>query len=479
MWSILLYIFTGLNLLIYLYIIFVIAKKWNTSKSHRRFFWFSLLSFLWILDVVFQAIREDPLTWTRYIFVTHINFVLAALVAGAVVSFAIHFPRDNTRVGLKKELLLLLPLIILAILSCTNLFVKVTGFRAVATAPAYPIYIIIIFIYSVIIAGWLLIKKIRINTGIIHTQLLYITIGYMTGIIVLIAESIYMNVIDVISPDIDLLATDISFLFAALAAYAMLRYRFMEVRVIIRKGVIYSVSLLFTLAIYTYFAIAIKDTIARSWNINTTWTVVILIALVALGFPPLKNLVEKAINTIFKGKKQIDLAVKELRKKVASEKEYDKLINIVKQEIIKYLGNQNIQVFIMDHQLKKYVEYSKNAHPLEIGNDFTKYFEKTSQILVREEIPHLMENQSDPLMADLLQRVGREMNKLKAGVIIALKTEIEVFGFIILGELKANQVYSVEDIQFLEKLREQISYPIAYALLYRDAMERINNKANF
>lgn len=288
-----------------------------------------------------------------------------------------------------------------------------------------------------------------------------------------------MNVVGFISQKLDLLITDISFLFVALVAYAMLRYRFMDVRVVIRRGTIYALSLLFSLAIYTYLALLLKDTIEQNWQVNPTWTAVILIALVALGFPPLKSIVEKAVNTLFKGRKSIDLAVKELQEKMTEKTDLDKIVNLISGEIRKYLEVNEVKFFIINHHNRQLVYPSEEGvdEVMERSNDLLRYFEKYREPLVRDEIGHVIEEREGEFEKDMLRQAEKELKKKKASLALPFFTEDEVFGVVFLGERPQNKAYTVEDVKYLERLREQTQFVVANAILYKEAVERVREMA--
>jgi len=471
--KLLLYIFTGINLLIYLYIIFAVAKKWKVSMAHKSFLFLLVFVFLWILIRTLESFWVD---FFDQLF--HLDFALAAMVAGAITVFALHYPKENINLSLKRIIFIQIPILIIAVLSFTDVFVYTTGFREIHYNFSYYIYITILIIYFIGVTGINLLKKYFRNYGVERQQLIYIIIGYLTAIIVLLFDSIRSSFIGPIQEEIDLFFINGSVLFSFFVAYAMLRYRFMDIRVVIRKGLIYGISLVAALAVYTYIALTLKSAIDESWNVHPTWTAAILIALVALGFPPLKKLVEKSINTLFKGKKSIDLAVKEVREKVAHETDFEKLVRMVSEEVKKFLEVDKVRLYLINHQEKKYIYESDGMkESIEIGNDLVRYFEKYSDVLVRDEVPHLMEEKEGKFEKERLQKAEKELKKRKVSLAMPLRTEEEVFGLLMLGEREKGQAYTIQDVKYLESLREQVGFTLANALLYKEAMARITANA--
>ncbi|MFA5135411.1 MAG: hypothetical protein WC505_06535 [Patescibacteria group bacterium] len=248
----------------------------------------------------------------------------------------------------------------------------------------------------------------------------------------------------------------------------------MDIHIVVRKSIVYGVSLFIALAVYTYLALLLKTNIEESWNVSPTWTAVILIVLVALGFPPLKKFIERLINSIFKDRKSIDLAVKELKERIAKKTGIDELVEVIVNNIKQYLSIQELKFFLLDRKEGKLTyhpdEYIHES--LDLGNGFVHYYSSHWRPLVRDEIPHII-SEVDERHAQQLGRLEKEMKKRKLSLIMGFKTEDEVIGLIALGEREKQQAYTVQDVEYLKQLRDQVTYTLASALQYRDAIERI------
>lgn len=468
--KILLYIFTALNLFLYFYITVLVGSKWKISKAHQRFFFFAFFSFLWILDTLFENILVNV---HFYEIIVHLNFSLASLVAISMTSFAINFS-NKTKSNL-VEYCLIAPGIIVSLLAFSNLFVSVIDLRMINTQKVgYFFYICFLIIYFVILPTIIFFRKLIRTQGIIKKQIQYILFFYLFGITILLIQSIYTNIKGVLSSNTDLLLTNTSIIFSAMIAYFILRYRFMDVRIIIRKGLINAFSLIITLALYTYIVLLFKSSIENYWNVNSTWTAIILIVLVALGFPLLKSLIEKAVDVLFKGRKSIDLAVKELQDQISRKTDLEALIDVIVREVKKYLFIDYAKFFVLNNK-DNWFEWhdSESYERIEMNNDLVRYFEKYSHALVCDEISHRIDETEGKFDKEILQKVEKEMKKRHAGLALPYKTEEGLYAIVFLGNREGATPYSVQDIEYLEQMREQVNFTLASAVLYRNAMERI------
>jgi len=467
----LLHIFTGVNLLLYLYIIYSALKRWKYNTAIKYFAIFIIFSTCWIFIRLFENIAIN--NWGLLI---KLDFSFAALVAGAAVLFSRHFPKGRDRLITVKELFSLIPILILVILPFSNIFFEIFSYKQIKYSNWYFLYIGVLILYFLIIGGGTFIRKFLRSKGIIRLQLAYILIGYYFALTILLYDSLYTATVEPRITNMDILFFNGSIIFSLFISYAILKYRFLDTRIIIRKGIIYGSALILLLAFYTYLALLLKTTIEESWQVNPGWTTIILIALVALGFPLLKKLIENLVNKIFKDKKSIDLAVKELQEKVVKETDFEKLIKIVNEQIRQYLNIKIVQLYVLNHQ-KHYLVYQDTdglSREINANGDLLKYFNKYTDVLVGEEIPHLIEDRQGSFEREMLQKASKEMKKNKAGLAMPFKADDEIIGLLILGQKLKNQAYTVQDVQYLERLREQVGFTLANALLYKEAMERIS-----
>ena len=470
-------IFVGITSIVYLILTLLVFKKWKYGKVYRRYILFLITGTLWViigtLEVsdLYKNIKVN-------LVLSKIDFILASLIAYFVALFSIHFPRENSKFNLSKEILFLIPILVINFLVLSERVFYYIGSSLTYTITWYLIYFSVVLIYF-IIASVNLIQKIKSSTGVCKIQLKYILFGLLITVFIGLTFSVYYAFNSQTTPvQIFGYAGIGSLVFASMSFYAIARYRFLDTRVVLRRGVIYSLSLLLSLAIFTYLALLLKDTIEQNWQVNPTWTAAILIFLVALGFSPLKKLVEQSVNTLFKGKKSIDLAVKEVREKIAQKTDLETLIDLICTEVKKYLDVKEVSIYVIDHREQRYVvNDGEESKTVELNNILVRYFEKYTDVLVRDEIPHQIENYTGKFEREMLQSVEKELKKHKASLAMPFRTEEEMFGLLLIGEREGNRAYSVQDVQFLERVKSQVTPTLANALLYKEAVERVRERA--
>lgn len=446
----------------------------NPNKRNNKLF--ALMAFVigvWVISNVF-VFTSYKLTYP----LAYLSYALGALVPPLFFIWSFDFIKFKLNQIL--AIILILSSIVLFILTLVPNIVLKDHFIVNPASFGYSVilgkyfFVFALYVSLVFIVALIYLFNARKKaSGLQKILINYALLGCGIPIIIVIIIDFVIPLLGYVQyGNLDSLA---SLFFVALISYSITRYRFMDVRIIVRRGAIYFISLLLALILYTYLAIMVKQSIQDYWHLSSGVATFILVALVALGFPPLKNLVEKAVNLSFKGKKSIDLAVKELQDQITKKTDVDTLIELIRKEIGKFLEVEKVKLFVIDPQ-KKQLVWQGGDNTFEVfdnKNDILRYFEIIHEPLIIDEISHQIEELDKPLDRERLQKAEKEMRKSKISLIMPLYTEDEVFGLITIGQRENNKVYTVQDVQYLETLRDQVSSVLAYALLYRDAMERI------
>ncbi len=470
----LLTIITLANLSIYVYICYKVFKKWHVSKAHRRFFFLILASLLWILAVYLQ---DENISSQLYSLTTHANFALAALIAGFVVSFAAHFPREGD-LTFKQEIALMLPIVILSILSFSNLFINPPLVIQGIVPPLYYLYVAIIIIYFIVMGGGILLRKYINSDGIIKLQLRYILLGYLITIVVLLAWSTYFNLSGgQVSATQNRILLNSSVLFSFAIAYAMLRYRLFDIKIIIKKSIIYLATLVTILFTYIYLLLFFQRFLQEQYNWDSQISTVLLVLLIVLTIEPLRRFVARIVNKVFYARRrETRLESKRMQFILSSTLHFKDLIGKVSVEFRTMLGMQDIQ-FLLNYKKESKLEtyWPENVKKIivNLNDPLFEYLRIHSEILVTEEIPYLSETKSQNEV-QLLKNIERRLQELNVALVLPIGEQDELIGVFLFGPKERKEAFTLENLQHLSGFRNQTTFALANALLYKQAVERIN-----
>ncbi|MFA6553298.1 MAG: histidine kinase N-terminal 7TM domain-containing protein, partial [Patescibacteria group bacterium] len=265
-----------LSLVVSLFLIIIttiVIAKWRSNKAYLRYVLFLVSGTIWVIVGTLETtgLRENI---NANLFLSKLDFTFAALIAYFILLFSIHFPLENIKLNLKTELMLFAPILFTIFLSWFGKIFYYQDLLLVYSIPKYIIYYLIICLYLLIFTFYNLFYKLFKSEGIVRIQLQYITwslfITILSGLILSIIYAFNRT-----NPTLFSISYIITSIYGIATSYAMIKFRFLDIKIIIRKGLIYSFSLIITLALYTYIALAFKDNIEKYWNVSTAWTAVI------------------------------------------------------------------------------------------------------------------------------------------------------------------------------------------------------------
>lgn len=464
--------------------LFVLLRNYK-KRLNQAFFLFALSVSFWVF-ASWQAgvVREGlgpPLIWEK------LSFTAGALIAPIFIYFAYIFTKKRRSFIFRIIILFIIP-IFFAIATLTPYIVSKVERVQLGYEATYGFlwYFYTIYFISYLLACFIIIiSKYKNSIGILRLRIKYLLIG------LLIAASIAVifNLIIPFFISLNILRNNnfyqfffhfghlATIFFIGFTAYAIVRYRLMDIKVVIRKGVVYASSLIIILALYTYLALFLESTIQKYWNIAPGWTAFILVALVALGFPPLKYAVEKLITTAFFPKvKNLKKKAREIAEDISSKIKLEELVQRFASEVKENISAHNLQVYLKNRKTGDFnaVYPAGFSDLIKYDHLLTNYFKINQEILITEEIEYMKENENEA-KAKLLENLKKELEARHIALVIPLQNLSEELDVLIFLENKMNkEAFNLEDISFLQNISSQFNIALANAILYKEALERIN-----
>jgi signal transduction histidine kinase len=413
---------------------------------------------------------------TALIFWNRLAFALGILVALSFVYFTFAF-RESKKVPVKLSFLLktgLIPLLTIC-LSFTN-FLVADAFRSnnvvnvkmgSAELPYY-----LIFLSLLVLAFYNIFKTYQEGTFLKKLQLRYFILGTLTTIVLIIVTNI---LIPIISNNWSQAAYTPYFtviMFVSIS-YAILRHRLLDIEVIIRRSLIYSILLAALTGIYSILVFGLNRIfLPEGTAAFPRITDIIAIVLVALTVDPLKRFIEKATDKVFfKARYNAEETINSVSETLASVIDLPQLVREIKKVLTDTV------------KISKIAIYAKSDHhyePLEGANDFKKslditvekkhfikdYFEKHPELVVVSEIKqNIQDNKKvDPSLAETV----KSLSEHNVEIIAPLLVKGELTGAMFLGEKLSQDIYSNEDIRFIEILSHQAALALENAKLYQE-----------
>ena len=292
---------------------------------------------------------------------------------------------------------------------------------------------------------------------------------YFMFAISLIIFGTLMNFTEYGKYPLDILANGIS---AIMIAYAILRHQLLDIRLVIRIGLLYTITTAI-LGIFYYLCITLVIFLFQPEQSGEILFVSLLVAILfALFFDPLRNLAQRWIDRLFyREKYNAGLMLQRLSQMTATLLDLDKITNIILTEVSKTLQIEYASMYLKDNQSgdfqvleqlgysQKHTPHFRADHPIVI------WLNKNKKILTR----HILS--VSPIFKSIWGDERIDLEKLGIELYIPLIAKEDLVGFLAIGPKKSTETYTNDDQLTLTTLANQTAVAVENARLYEELEE--------
>ncbi|RKY62716.1 MAG: hypothetical protein DRP95_00860 [Candidatus Latescibacterota bacterium] len=429
-----------------------------------------------IIKWLFTAFVLSVALWTlgNYLVYTYVNiflgyltFAAATWIALSFLLFSKVFPEGKFP-SLKQDKLtssFILLGVLFTILSFTSTIVKSAslspeGILQSQYGPAHP-WFGIYFLASISYALGLLAYKWRRSKGLNRVQIQFIFLGVLfsasgaTTTNLLIPLFFHTSRYSVYGPYFGVIL--IGFI-----AHAIVRYRFMNIRLVIRKGTVVALSAL--LAAGVVLTLLYLLSYSGHFRFPTPTYIFFGIGILAAAFliVPLRSAIQTLLDRYFyRSHYDYYHTIEEASRKLSSFLDLDLLLDYILRAVQRAMAIEWAAVYLATdegYRLEQAVQaLEPHRLPSELPDPLTGSLRKQQDVLVREEIRRF---RSDPKVLDTMEEIGCEMA-------VPLVVQKQLVGAFLLGPKRSGDAYFSEDISLLTALSGQAAVAIHNAQLYR------------
>ena len=463
----------------------VVITRSSKRPLYYYFSLFSFLTFIWVL--------------TNYLFSVHPNIVIlraqyatgASIVPLSLVWFEYLLnkkPRKylNILMFLFSILLLILPFINGFIVRGLDINTENNTYQLHLGSffDYYSILVLILFIYLYIS----LITGVRRSKGSKKIQLKYILLGASLygGISMIFSFILPFFHVSAIAP----IDAQSSLFFVGFSAYAIVRHKLLDIRLVILRTITYSLVVLLISATVVGLTLLLPQALGVSL---TTRTIIAIIAsvFIVLILDPLKKGIAKATDKLFfKAKVDYTKLLTELGEIINREIDLDVLLNSLAHQLEKDLKIKNASIYIagvaggaffkrkgrVDERGEKLTQEELEKLALETiqdldsklahNNPLIEYLRKEDQIIVLEALERKIEDTQDEKLRKTLESSKAELDGLDAAVVAPIVVAKNLNAVLVLGPKLSGDPFGSEDLQLLTLLGPQLASALDKSRLY-------------
>src|SRR3989339_723230 len=318
---------------------------------------------------------------------------------------------------------------------------------------ATPIMSLWFFSFGVCVfySAFLLIKKYRGASGITKLQLKYVAIG---TIISFICGT--LNFAPWYGIPLPPVANSFVPFYVILMAYAITRYRFMDIKTLTRNITFYFIIAVFAYLSFYLFAHAYKiifgDPLARGgYVLGLVVAPVFAVIAYKISGSLSKFLNKRVFYFLYVYEQEIKKAQNQLRRYNSLDQVADVIINTIRTT----LQTEKIAVLFCNSAGKEInFEVTKKIGFTEIPQLscalFSEYFKKEYDAITREELEQTIENTKDAVWKKTLHSIENQIHRYNISTCIPLKDSENLLGIIVIGAKRFEGSYSKEDFGLLK-----------------------------
>jgi len=316
------------------------------------------------------------------------------------------------------------------------------------------------------------------STGYKRLQLKYFILGIViyagggiitTGIIPLIkGESSYYDI-----------AAYLSLVWAGLTTYAVVKYRLMDIRVVMGRMAIYVLSFLGTVGA-GFLLIFLNTKLARpiSFNIFFPLIIIVSVLLFKVVFWLFEKMGSKYFYYVFYSYQKV---LTDLGRRLTRVLDLDKLCSLINSTLMRTMKLDRTVILLRDPETKDYKIQKnigfkeENGISLVKDNFLTSFLEKTQEPLVGEELSLAVRDAKDEKEKKNLENLKENMKNIEAALCLPLFRKRKIIGMIVLGNKISGDPYSQQDLDLLITLSSQASIALENARLYGQVQDLSEN----
>ncbi|MCI0692286.1 SpoIIE family protein phosphatase [candidate division KSB1 bacterium] len=233
-------------------------------------------------------------------------------------------------------------------------------------------------------------------------------------------------------------------------AFGILKYRLMDIDLIIKKTIIYALVTSIVLALYFVLVAGVGNLLVKYTGIQSQLVTIISTLFIAALFVPVRNRVQNVVDRrFFRKKYDYPTALKTLSREISQAVDQQAMLKLVVEQLQPALQNRSVAIFSRGTYDRAYVATAKVGLPDEILGQLK--FEVDSRLLTMMDSPFEVQTK------ELSEAEKLTLRKAGSAFIVPIKLKSELIAFISLGTKLSDEDYDAEDKDFLTSVAEQMA----------------------
>jgi len=429
---------------------------------------------VWSFSILMYSLSKDTIMAFKWV---KLSNGISSLIPSIFLLFSWFFPKKDVKLDLRKCIVIFLPPLILIILGQFNLIASDVGYEGnemqIRAGKLYTIFIGFFLLYF-IFAFSNLIRKYKRIKGLGRLQIRYLFLGTFLSAIIAVLSNLVLPLLG--ESGFTNIGPFSTIILIGFTAYAIVKHRLMDIRVVISRSIIYVLLVFFVASMFTLVTVLTGMFFQNILGTNSFLVSLVVSILIVSFIDPIKHWLSKATDRIFfKAKIDYSKLLRQLSEIVATEIEIDALVEKLTRSLNSGLKIKNSILVLKDKDGIFRVRTLLHSHtkPLVFAanNPLIKYIDKEDKIVITEELQREIEDAAKEEEKKGLENLLHELEKVQAAAIAPVKTQEKLNAVLLLGPKLSGDVFNHEEINMIEVLTPQVASAIEKSKLYEEVKD--------
>ncbi|HSE06123.1 MAG TPA: ATP-binding protein [Methylomirabilota bacterium] len=443
------------------------------AAENRRFALASLAIAGWIVCISFSLTAQ---TADTIVTLGRLGFAFASVIPFSLLWMFDAFSADS---GHRLKFKILLPAVfcgVFVLLSLSPWIVagariqpERASFVYGPAHRAFGAYFLLSFVFS-LFSLW---RTIRSTAGTRKLQLRYLLLGILLGGAGAISTNLIIPLLWKTST-YSFLGPYFSLLVVSFSAHAIIRYRLMDVRIVIRQGVVYVSAIIASASVFLGLAHIYRQTSGFDTNRISLAEALTLAIIVAIAFQPLKSWIQRSLNRyVYRETYDFQRTIRQASREISSTLDLDSLLQYLTVTLERTFKSEQVTVYLQGLGQRSYVPRERPGQPSWARTALPPSISEQAALVT------FMRQERRPLVHDeairnpahqLLTAAARELRVLGGDVAFPLLDDQTLAGMLVVGPKRSGDPYFAEDIDLFSTLVNQAAVAMKNAHLYREVV---------
>ncbi|MFA6573627.1 MAG: histidine kinase N-terminal 7TM domain-containing protein, partial [Patescibacteria group bacterium] len=448
---------------------FVVYFGQRKNRLNQIWLLVSIFISLWIIGLLGSVVSgnsNQALFWQRLLYIG------TALIPATFFHYSVVLVKKIEKY--KRVVIELYSLAtVFVALSFTTLFIvrvierTYFNYWPVETGVVYPIFL---FYFATVsyFSLRLIYKEYKKTDGLRSKQLLYMFVASLIGFI-----GGSTNFVLDFNLNIYPVGNFFVSFYAIIMAYAIIKYRLMDIKVIINRSLIYLILVAFVTASFTVLTLFTAKYFNNEMGLNSIAVTFIVSLIIVTTLEPLKRFIAKNTDKVFfRGRIDYQQLLLMLSEVISLEIDLENLTRAVTGTLSKELKLKDSIIFLPNKTGGGFTAVADGEK--EIGTRITKnhpllaYLKKYRDLIVVEELEREIADMKEGRDRKKRELIMYRLEDLEAAICVPVFVEGELKTILVLGKKMSGDIFNNEDLDLLEVFAPQLGTAIEKAKLYKE-----------